>query len=166
MPIIDTHLTQQQAGIGLPQIRRAVMQLVAQEQGQLLDLRRRDHGFSHGETAGQIRNLIGKFVPAEPQIDQPLTHGRIVGIHKPLLDQSQQPDDARFGLLMFQAHLTEPIAIAALAFERGVQIVAEQADQMFGLQYLFRHLTDHYAVELVHWHAQSLAAQRAFLEAA
>lgn len=42
------------------------MQRVAQEQGQLLDLRRRDHGFSHGETAGQTRNLIGKLVPAEP----------------------------------------------------------------------------------------------------
>jgi len=44
------------------------MQLVAKKQGQLLDLLRRDYRLGHGETAGEIGNLIREFIPPEPQV--------------------------------------------------------------------------------------------------
>ncbi|WP_255247133.1 hypothetical protein [Sphingopyxis sp. GW247-27LB] len=47
---------------------------------------------------------------------------------------------------MILAHLPQSIAIAILAFDRRAQIVAEQADEMLGLQYLLRHLADHNAI--------------------
>nr|WP_031293174.1 hypothetical protein [Sphingobium sp. HDIP04] len=67
---------------------------------------------------------------------------------------------------MILAHLAQPIAIAIFAFQRRAQIIPEQAHEMLMLQYLLCHLADHDAVELVHRHAQPLAAEGAFLETA
>lgn len=52
-----------------------------------------------------------------------------------------------------------------LAFDRRALIVAEQAHEVLGLQYLLRHLADDDPVELVHRHAQPLATERPLLEA-
>jgi len=142
------------------------MQLITEKQCQLLDLGRRDHRLGHSQAAGEIGNLLGEFVPAEPQINQPLTHRSVLGIHQALLDQFQQPGDASFRLLVIMAHLPQSIAVAIFAFDRRAQIVAEQTHQVLGLQYLLRHLADHDAIELVHRHAQPLAAERPLFEAA
>jgi hypothetical protein len=43
-----------------------MMQLVAEQQRQLFDLRWPDHGFGHRKATGEIRNLFGKLIPPEP----------------------------------------------------------------------------------------------------
>ncbi len=52
----------------------AVMQFLAQEQGQLLKLGRRDHRLSHGKAASEVSDLLHELIPPEPQADQTLAH--------------------------------------------------------------------------------------------
>ncbi|WOF42653.1 hypothetical protein KNJ79_15995 [Sphingopyxis indica] len=137
------------------------MQLITEKQCQLLDLGRRDYRLGHGEAAGEIGNLLGKLIPPKPEVDQPLAHRSVLGIHQPFLDQFQQPGDACFGFLAVLAHLLRSIAVAIFAFDCRAQIAAQQLFQMIGLPYLLRRLTDRDAIELVHRHAQTLAAEGA-----
>jgi len=108
---LDTDLAEQQPGIGLSQIRLAVMQLITEKQCQLLDLGGRDHRLGLSQAAGEIGNLIGKLIPPEPQVDQPFARRGILGVHQPLLDQFQQPRNACLGFLVVLAHLTQSIRL-------------------------------------------------------
>ncbi|MCK9541320.1 MAG: hypothetical protein M0R03_04735 [Novosphingobium sp.] len=57
------------------------MQFLTQEQCELLDLLRCDHGLRRGKSSGEVGDLISKLVTPEPQIDEPLTHRSVLGIH-------------------------------------------------------------------------------------
>ncbi|MGE4432045.1 MAG: hypothetical protein AB7E05_15030 [Sphingobium sp.] len=112
------------------------MQLLTQEKRELLDLLRCDHRFCHGKAAGEIDNLIGKLIPPEPEIDQPLPHRGVLGIHQALLDQLQQPSDARLGFLVILPHLAKPIPVSILSLDRCPKIFTQQLLQVLWLQYL------------------------------
>ncbi|WP_079639110.1 hypothetical protein [Sphingopyxis flava] len=118
------------------------MQLVAQEYCQLLDLGGCDHRLGHREAAGQFRNLFGEFITPEPEIDQSLAHGCVLGIHQPFFDQFEQSGDACFSFLVVLAHLPQPAELFLHPFARHMLL---DVDECRCLLILVAHLPDLHA---------------------